>query len=66
MILKVTHIAKNGEIFILKMPSIKIVDLAKKMRTFATTRSDLDTVANGIDKQRTIAFSLVKKTRFKK
>lgn len=31
MILKVTKIAKDGEIFILKMPSIKIVDLAKGM-----------------------------------
>ena len=31
MILKVTHIAKDGEIFILKMPSIRIEDLAKGM-----------------------------------
>lgn len=31
LILKVTHIAKDGEIFILKMPSIKIEDLAKNM-----------------------------------
>jgi len=31
LILKVTHIAKDGEIFILKMPSVNIVDLAKTM-----------------------------------
>lgn len=31
MILKVTHIAKDSEIFILKMPAIKIEDLAKGM-----------------------------------
>ena len=31
LILKVTHIAQDGEIFLLKMPSIKILDLAKSM-----------------------------------
>ena len=31
LILKVTNIAKDGEIFILKMPSVKIIDLAKTM-----------------------------------
>ena len=31
MILKVTHIAKDGEVFILKMPSIRIEDLARGM-----------------------------------
>ena len=31
MILKVTEIAKDGEIFILKMPSVKILELAKGM-----------------------------------
>mgnify|MGYP001450637517 FL=1 len=31
MILKVTNIAKDGEIFILKMPSVKIEELAKGM-----------------------------------
>ncbi len=31
MILKITHIAKDGEIFILKMPSVRITDLAKAM-----------------------------------
>jgi FlaA1/EpsC-like NDP-sugar epimerase len=31
MILKVTNIARDGEIFILKMPSIRIEDLAKNM-----------------------------------
>lgn len=31
MILKMTHTAKTGEIFILKMPSVKIAELAKAM-----------------------------------
>jgi FlaA1/EpsC-like NDP-sugar epimerase len=31
MILKITHIAKDGEIFILKMPAVRIEDLAKSM-----------------------------------
>ena len=31
LILKVTHIAKDGEVFILKMPSVRIEDLAKGM-----------------------------------
>ena len=31
MILKVTHIAKSGETFILKMPAVRIADLAKGM-----------------------------------
>ena len=31
LILKVTVIANDGEIFILKMPSVRIVDLAKSM-----------------------------------
>ncbi len=38
MILKVTKIAKDGEIFILKMPSIRIVDLAKGMLHVFKTR----------------------------
>jgi len=31
MILKISSIAQDGEIFILKMPSVKIVELAKSM-----------------------------------
>lgn len=31
LILKITHVTKDGEIFILKMPSVRIVDLAKTM-----------------------------------
>jgi len=31
MILKMTHIAKDGEVFILKMPSVRIEDLARAM-----------------------------------
>lgn len=31
LILEVTHKAKDGEVFILKMPSVKILDLAKNM-----------------------------------
>jgi len=31
LILQVTNIAKDGEIFILKMPSVRIIDLAKSM-----------------------------------
>jgi len=31
LILKVTHVAKDGEIFILKMPSVRILDLAQAM-----------------------------------
>ena len=31
LILEVTNIAKDGEVFILKMPSVKILDLAKTM-----------------------------------
>ncbi|MEX0764799.1 MAG: polysaccharide biosynthesis protein [Nitrosopumilaceae archaeon] len=31
MILQVTNVARDGEIFLLKMPSVKIVDLAKGM-----------------------------------
>lgn len=31
MILKVTHIARDGEIFVLKMPSVRIENLAKSM-----------------------------------
>jgi len=38
LILKVIQIAKNGEIFILKMPSIKIVDLAKTMMNLYQSR----------------------------
>ena len=41
LILKVTHIAKDGEIFILKMPSVKIVDLAKAMIEVYKTRFPL-------------------------
>lgn len=38
MILKVTHIAKNGEIFILKMPSVRIEDLARGMVSVYNSR----------------------------
>jgi len=38
MILKVTRIAKSGETFILKMPAIQIVDLAKGMIDVYNTR----------------------------
>jgi len=31
LILEVTNIARDGEVFILKMPSVKIIDLAKSM-----------------------------------
>ena len=31
LILEVTHIARDGEVFILKMPSVKIINLAKSM-----------------------------------
>src|SRR5438445_951573 len=38
LILKVTVIAKDGEIFILKMPSVRIVDLAKRMLQVCSKR----------------------------
>ena len=38
LILKITHIAKDGEIYILKMPSVKIVDLAKSIVDVYNTR----------------------------
>ncbi|WKK77213.2 hypothetical protein QYS49_08445 [Marivirga salinae] len=39
-------------------------DLKKGLRTFASTRSDLETIARDLDKQKTIAFSLIKETPF--
>jgi len=42
MILKVSKIAKDGEIFILKMPSVKIEDLARSMIDVRNTRFALD------------------------
>jgi UDP-N-acetylglucosamine 4,6-dehydratase/5-epimerase len=38
LILAITHVAKDGEIFILKMPSVKITDLAKGMLEVYTSR----------------------------
>ncbi|MCV0393566.1 MAG: polysaccharide biosynthesis protein [Nitrosopumilus sp.] len=38
LILRVTNIAKDGEIFILKMPSVNILDLGKTMRDVYKTR----------------------------
>jgi FlaA1/EpsC-like NDP-sugar epimerase len=38
MILKVTCIAKDGEIFILKMPAVRIEELAKTMRSVLSNR----------------------------
>ena len=38
LILKVTHIAKDGEIFVLKMPSVRIEDLAKGMKEVCSTK----------------------------
>ncbi len=40
-------------------------DLQKKIKTFATIRPTLKIVANDLDKQRVIAFSLLKDTPFK-
>lgn len=49
LILKITHITKDGEIFILKMPSVKIVDLAKTMiqvysERFSIEKKDLSPI----------------------
>ena len=45
MILKVTHIAKDGEIFILKMPSVRIEDLARTMTDVCHDRfSDITSI----------------------
>lgn len=41
-------------------------DLINKMRTFASIRSDLQTVTHDLDVQKSIAFSLIKKTPFSK
>ena len=38
LILEVTNIAKDGEVFILKMPSVKIIDLAKSMVKICKTK----------------------------
>ena len=38
LILKITHVAKDGEIYILKMPSVRIVDLAKSIAKVYNTR----------------------------
>lgn len=43
LILKVTVIAKDGEIYILKMPSVRIIDLAKSMiKVFQTKYKKFD------------------------
>jgi len=42
MILKVTNIAKDGEIFILKMPSVRIEDLAKCMSHVYKSKFNID------------------------
>jgi FlaA1/EpsC-like NDP-sugar epimerase len=42
MILKVTNIAKDGEIFILKMPSVRIEDLAKCMTHVYKSKFNID------------------------
>jgi len=42
MILKVTKIAKDGEIFILKMPSVRIEDLAKCMSHVYKSKFNID------------------------
>lgn len=39
-------------------------DLNKNLRTFASTRPDLEIIANNLDKQKVIAFSLIKNTSF--
>ncbi len=39
-------------------------DLNKNVRTFASTRSDLEIIANDLDTQKAIAFSLIKNTSF--
>lgn len=41
-------------------------DLKKGLRTFASTRPDLETIARDLDKQKSIAFSLIKETSFDK
>lgn len=41
-------------------------DLKKGLHTFASTRTDLETIARDLDKQRTIAFSLIKETPFER
>jgi UDP-N-acetylglucosamine 4,6-dehydratase/5-epimerase len=41
LILKITHIAKDGEIFILKMPSVAITELAKGIRDVYISRYGL-------------------------
>lgn len=38
LILKITHVAEDGEIYILKMPSVRIVDLAKSIAKVYNTR----------------------------
>jgi hypothetical protein len=41
-------------------------DLQKNMRTFASTRPDIEIIAKDLDKQKTIAFSLIKNISFQK
>ena len=48
MILNVTHISKDGEIFILKMPSIKIEELAKGMLQVFRDRFGKSTIQSKI------------------
>jgi UDP-N-acetylglucosamine 4,6-dehydratase len=38
LILKITHVAEDGEIYILKMPSVRILDLAKSIAKVYNTR----------------------------
>ncbi|VVC05672.1 GDP-L-fucose synthase [uncultured archaeon] len=38
LILKITHVAEDGEIYILKMPSVRILDLAKSIAKVYSTR----------------------------
>lgn len=41
-------------------------DLKKNLKTFASTRPDIELIAKDLDKQKTIAFSLIKNTSFPK
>ena len=49
MILNVTHISKDGEIFILKMPSVKIEELAKGMLQVFIDRFGSGKILNLLD-----------------
>mgnify|MGYP000991149228 CR=1 FL=1 len=45
LILKVTNIAKDGEIFILKMPSVNILNLGKTMMSVYKSRNPKSKIA---------------------